>query len=126
MVAAGTEGSKIWTFGPKSGVFDVGRVAGGVLGVLGGVLGVLGGVLGLLGAVGVLGVLGLLGAVGVLGVLGVLGVVGVLGEVGVDAVPPDDPASEDPPPHPTNTRHKLPAMTETPTDTGLKLRMPTR
>jgi hypothetical protein len=38
MVAAGTEGSKIWTFGPKSGVFDVGRVVGGVLGgVLGGV-----------------------------------------------------------------------------------------
>jgi hypothetical protein len=105
MVAAGTEGSKIWTFGPKSGVFDVGRVAGGVLGVLGGVLGVLGGVLGVLGAVGVLGVLGVLG---------------------VDAVPPDDPASDEPPPHPTNTRHKLPAMTETPTDTALKLRMPTR
>jgi hypothetical protein len=124
MVAAGTEGSKIWTFGPKSGVFDVGRVAGGVLGVLGGALGAAGGVLGLLGALGVLGVLG-----GVLGVLGVLGVVGVLGEVGVlgvDAVPPDDPAADEPPPHPTNTRHKLPAMTETPADTGLKLRMPTR
>jgi hypothetical protein len=120
MVAAGTEGSKIWTFGPKSGVFDVGRVAGGVLGVLGGVPGVLGGVLGVLGAVGVLGVLG------VLGVVGVLGEVGVLGVLGVDAVPPDDPASDEPPPHPTNTRHKLPAMTETPTDTGLKLRMPRR
>ena len=94
MVAAGTEGSKIWTFGPKFGVFDVGRVAGGVLGVLGGVLGELGGVLGLLGAVGVLGVLG------------------------VDAVPPDIPCSDEPPPHPTNTRHRLPAMTETPRDTG--------
>jgi hypothetical protein len=121
MVAAGTEGSKIWTFGPKSGVFDVGRVAGGVLGVLGGVLGVLGGVLGVLGAVGVLG-----GVLGVLGVVGVLGELGVLGVLGVDAVPPDDPASDEPPPHPTNIRHRLPAMTETPADTALKLRMPAR
>ena len=26
MVAAGTDGSKIWTLGPKLGVFEVGRV----------------------------------------------------------------------------------------------------
>jgi hypothetical protein len=44
----------------------------------------------------------------------------------VDAVPPDAPPSDEPPPHPTNTRQKLPAMTETPTDAALKLRMPTR
>ena len=111
MVAAGTEGSKICTFAPKSGVFEVGRVEGGDVGVEDSV-----------GEVGAVGAVGVLGVEGMLGDVGVLGAEGVPGDVAVGGAAPGDPGSEAPP-YPTNARHAPPAPIETPRDTLLRLRM---
>jgi hypothetical protein len=111
MVAVDTQGSKICTFAPKSGVFEVGRDEGGEVGAVGPV-----------GELGEVGEGGVLGAVGVLGDVGVLGAEGVPGAVAVGGATPADPGSEDPP-HPTNARHTPPATIRHPRDTLLRLRM---